>query len=71
MKVLLLSVTAGYGHHATAKALEDQFRSRGVTVQTVDVYDYLNKLLHDTISAGAVLQIYAPFISGVLYFGGK
>ena len=25
MKILLLTVTAGYGHHATAKALADLF----------------------------------------------
>ncbi len=68
MKVLLLSVTAGYGHHATAKALEDQFRSRGVTVQTVDVYDYLNKLLHDTISTGYLLSSkYMPLLYRVIY----
>ena len=37
MKILLLSVTAGYGHHATAKALADLFEQRGAEVEIVDV----------------------------------
>lgn len=37
MKVLILSVTAGYGHHATAKAVSDMLLSKGAEVETVDI----------------------------------
>ena len=29
MRVLILSVTAGFGHHATAKAIGDMLESKG------------------------------------------
>lgn len=68
MNILILSVTAGYGHHATAKALEEVFRKKGATVKTLDVYDYLNKLLHDTISTGYLISSkYTPVLYRVLY----
>lgn len=68
MKVLILSVTAGYGHHATAKALEDCFHNHNISVQTIDVYDYLNKLVHDTISTGYLVSSkYTPLLYRVLY----
>ena len=38
MRVLILSVTAGYGHHATAKAIGDMLTSKGAEVHTLDVY---------------------------------
>ena len=34
MRVMLLSVTAGFGHHATAKALAEMLRDKGDTVET-------------------------------------
>ena len=32
MRVLILSVTAGFGHHATAKAIGDMLESKGAEV---------------------------------------
>jgi len=52
MKVLVLSVTAGYGHHAAAYAVSDELESRGVIVTTVDMYKYASKALYDTIDKG-------------------
>lgn len=52
MKVLLLSVSAGFGHHATAKAISDMLESRGVTVETMDVYQYINRAVQKTIDKG-------------------
>ena len=37
MRVMILSVTAGFGHHATAKAVADMLREKGAVVDTVDV----------------------------------
>ena len=52
MRVLILSVTAGYGHHATAKAVGDLLTSRGAEVHTLDVYAYISNLIKTTIDKG-------------------
>lgn len=46
MKVLILSITAGYGHHAAAKSVADALTDRGVEVEKLDVYKSVNKLLY-------------------------
>jgi len=56
MKVLILSVTAGYGHHATAKALETVLTERGATVEVVDVLEQINRLLQEAFSKGYLLS---------------
>ncbi len=52
MRVLILSVTAGFGHHATAKAIGDMLESRGAEVHTLDVYAYISNLIKTTIDKG-------------------
>ncbi len=52
MRVLILSVTAGFGHHATGKAVADMLISRDVAVHTVDVYEYINKGVKEAIDKG-------------------
>jgi len=49
---MILSVTAGYGHHSTAKALADSFLARGAEVEVVDVLEKINHLLQKTIAEG-------------------
>lgn len=57
MKVLILSITAGEGHNSTAKAIQAQFEvMSGVECRTLDTYEYLNKLLADTVSEGYLLS---------------
>lgn len=56
MKILLLTVTAGYGHHATAKALADLFEQRGAETKIVDVYEYISKVVRTAISQGYLLS---------------
>ncbi len=56
MKVLILTVTAGYGHHATAKALEKELTQRGATVEVVDVLKQINKLLQEAFAKGYLLS---------------
>lgn len=56
MKVLILSVTAGYGHIATAKALEEELNARGATVEVVDVLKQINKLLQEAFARGYLLS---------------
>lgn len=52
MRVLILSVTAGFGHHATAKAIGDMLTSKGAEVHTLDVYAYISNLIKNTIDKG-------------------
>ena len=52
MRVLLLSVTAGFGHHATAKAVSDRLKARGAVVETIDVYEVINRFIKETIDKG-------------------
>lgn len=52
MRVLILSVTAGFGHHATAKAIGDMLTEKGAEVHTLDVYAYISNLIKTTIDKG-------------------
>lgn len=52
MRVMILSVTAGFGHHATAKAVGDQLSRLGAEVRTIDVYQYINRAVKGTIDKG-------------------
>lgn len=52
MKVMILSVTAGFGHHATAKAVGDMLAEHGAEVRTLDVYEYINRAVKGTIDKG-------------------
>lgn len=63
MKVLILSVTAGYGHHSTAVALSDGLTKLGAEVQVVDIYKYLNELIYQTIDKGYTIS--SKYIPGV------
>lgn len=52
MKVLILSITAGYGHHATAHAVANALESRGHTSETVDLLKYISTVLYKTVDKG-------------------
>lgn len=56
MKVLILTVTAGYGHHAAAKAIETVLTERGATVEVVDVLEQINRLLQEAFAKGYLLS---------------
>ena len=55
MKVLVLSVTTGQGHNSTAKALCAHLESMGCEAQMLDTFEYLNKVLGETVSRGYLL----------------
>ena len=68
MRVLIVSVTAGYGHHASAKAVSDRLEHCGARVLTVDLFKYISKLLYDTIDKGYLLSVkYARKPYGQVY----
>jgi len=52
MKVLILSVTAGYGHHAAAAAVSSALEQRGVETKTVDLLKYCSRPMYGLISGG-------------------
>lgn len=50
MKGLIFSITAGQGHNQTAKVLSEYFNSIGVDCSYMDVYEYINPLLSESVS---------------------
>lgn len=55
-KVLILTITAGMGHNTTAKAIQDELRTKGVGNEIVDVYEYISPVLRNTINRGYLLS---------------
>lgn len=56
-RVLILSVTAGQGHNATALAIGQCFEKRGCEYKILDTYKYLNKALGKTVDKGYLLTV--------------
>ncbi len=68
MKFLILSVTAGQGHHQCAKAILNSFISNGHECEILDVYKYAFPPLGETIDKGYLLSTkYIPDIYGKFY----
>ncbi len=55
MKILILSVTAGQGHNATAKALAGLLKERSHEVEVVDTFQKTNKMLYTFVDKGYLL----------------
>ena len=65
MKVLILSITAGQGHHACGAAISDYLKSKGVQCRMLDCLSYINKLLGESVSQGYLLSTqYSPAAYG-------
>jgi len=68
MKVLILSISTGQGHHATGRAVENEFEKRGVDCETLDAYEYIEPILSHLVSKGYLLSAaYAKRLSSKLY----
>lgn len=68
MNVLLLSVKAGYGHHSTAKAIISKFEENGNKCAMLDIFDYINHHLGNTIQDGYLLSTkLIPRAYGLVY----
>ena len=64
MKILIMSVRAGYGHHSTAKAIIEYFVERGHDCEMLDIFDYVNTRLGNTIQDMYLLStkyLYKPY----------
>lgn len=56
MNVLLMSVRAGYGHHSTAKAIMECFSGYGHKCEMLDIFDYINRHLGNSIQDGYLIS---------------
>ena len=50
MKGLIFSITAGQGHNQTAKVLSEHFNAIGAQCSYMDVFEYINPLLSESVS---------------------
>ena len=50
MKGLIFSITAGQGHNQTARVMSDYLNQAGVECKYMDVYEYINPLLSESVS---------------------
>jgi processive 1,2-diacylglycerol beta-glucosyltransferase len=68
MKALLLTITAGHGHHATASAVSNALASNGVQCETVDAYEYIAPILKELVARGyLILTERVPKVEGKFY----
>lgn len=68
MKVLIISVKAGYGHHSTANALIERFGEYGVKCEMLDTFEYINPTIADSIDNGYLFSTkYIPKLYGKAY----
>ena len=68
MKVLLLSIKAGYGHHSTAKAIIEYFEKNGHQCEMLDIFDYISHRIGDYINDSYLLMTkYIPKTYGKAY----
>lgn len=56
MKVLILSITAGQGHHQCAKAITEYLEGKGITCTTLDAFEYINPLLSESVAKGYLMS---------------
>lgn len=62
MKVLILTVTAGYGHNSTAAAIAAEFERMGTQVVTEDMYRHVGRLMYNTMDKGYLVS--AKYLRG-------
>lgn len=56
MKILIMSIKAGYGHHSAAKAIIEEFEENGHECIMLDVFSYINKHLGNSIQDGYLIS---------------
>jgi len=57
MRILIITVTTGHGHNATARALEAELLSQGADVIVLDMYQYINRVLYNVVDKGYLFSI--------------
>lgn len=68
MKLLILSITTGQGHHQTGMAVANCFEANGHQVIQLDCYEYLSPAMKDMVSGGYLVSTkYSPKFYGKMY----
>ena len=68
MKVLLLSIKTGFGHHSAAQALSDCLTAKGARCEIIDAFEYILPVLSESVSAGYLLSTkFTPTVYGKMY----
>ena len=68
MKTLILTVSTGWGHTATAMAIEARLRQMGGGAHTIDAYKYINNFISETLDKStAIYTKVAPDIYRLVY----
>lgn len=68
MNVLILSITAGQGHHSAAKSISDALTDIGANVNIVDVYKEIDNNLCDAVNKGYLFSTkYTPKAYRTIY----
>lgn len=68
MKVLIMSITAGQGHHSTAAALKDYLTDNNIQCKILDTYEYIAPILKEAVARGYLISTaYTPRASGHVY----
>lgn len=68
MKVIILTMSTGNGHHIASRALCEYLKSRDIDAQIVDAYKYFNKIFSDLLEKGYLLATrYTPYVYGKFY----
>jgi processive 1,2-diacylglycerol beta-glucosyltransferase len=68
MKAIILTISAGGGHHTATKAIDEHLKTFGIETITIDAYKYFNTLLSNTVEKGYLISTkYIPKIYGRIY----
>ena len=68
MGVLILTVSTGFGHTATALSIERRLQDKGISTKIIDVYQYANKLISETLDKSTALYAkYTPEVYRLIY----
>ena len=68
MKVLILSITAGQGHHNSGKALVDGLEAQGAQCLMIDTLEHINNLIKGSVEYGYLaLTEHSPHAFGAGY----
>ncbi len=68
MKVIILTMSTGNGHHIASRAVCEYLESKGVDAQIVDAYKCFNKIFSDLLEKGYLLATkYTPYMYGKFY----
>lgn len=68
MKLLILSITAGQGHHQAGMAIANCFKENGHSVEQLDCYEYLSPAMKEMVASGYLVSTkYSPKLYGKMY----